>query len=127
MPRCNTICCLCRRRCCRRCCCRLLPTAFCPAPLLLIPSFKEAEKVLELEMKEAVPEQNLLIQSWLGGRRGSGAPGESDGVVEGLLFATAADGDPEELVAAFDRLAAWVDNSLEIYKVRQADGVFCWA
>ncbi|KAL4432555.1 hypothetical protein ABPG77_000492 [Micractinium sp. CCAP 211/92] len=79
-------------------------------------NFKEAEKVLELEMKEAVPEQNLLIQSWLGGRRGSGAPGESDGVVEGLLFATAADGDPEELVAAFDRLAAWVDNSLEIYK-----------
>lgn len=70
-------------------------------------------------MKEAVPEQDLLIQSWLGGRRGGGAAGESDGVVEGLLFATAADGDPEELVAAFDRLAAWVDNSLDIYKVRR--------
>lgn len=73
-------------------------------------------------MKEAVPEQNLLIQSWLGGRRGSAA-GESDGVVEGLLFATAADGDPEELVAAFDRLAAWVDNSLDIYKVHCCWGV----
>jgi transcription initiation factor TFIID subunit 5 len=80
-------------------------------------SFKEAEKVLELEMKEAVPQQELLLQHWLGpGRGGAALAGESDGVVEGLLFATAGGGDPAELVLAFDRLAAWVDRSLDLYR-----------
>lgn len=64
-------------------------------------------------MKEAVPAGDLLVQSWLGGRAGGGRTG----VEEGLLFATAAGGDPAELVAAFDRLAAWVDRSLDLYKV----------
>lgn len=52
---------------------------------------------------------------------GSSAPclrAGGDGVVEGLLFATAGEGDPAELVQAFDRLAAWVDRSLDLYKVR---------
>ena len=62
-------------------------------------------------MKEAVPAGELLVQSWLGG------PQKATGVEEGLLFATAAGGDPGELVAAFDRLAAWVDRSLDLYKV----------
>ncbi|KAI3425901.1 hypothetical protein D9Q98_007874 [Chlorella vulgaris] len=72
-------------------------------------NFKEAEKVLELEIKESVPATDQLAQSWLG-------RGGEEGVVEGLLFATSAEGDPAELVAAFDRLAAWVDNSLDLYK-----------
>ena len=71
-------------------------------------------------MKEAVPQQELLMQHWLGpprGGAGGAAPaGESDGVVGGLLFATAGGGDPGELVLAFDRLAAWVDRSLDLYR-----------
>ncbi|EFN55699.1 hypothetical protein CHLNCDRAFT_133982 [Chlorella variabilis] len=70
-------------------------------------NFKEAEKVLELEMKESIPAGELLVQSWLGWG--------GEGVEERLLFATAGEGDPAELVQAFDRLAAWVDNSLDIY------------
>lgn len=74
-------------------------------------SFKEAEKVLQLEMKEAVPEQEVLVQSWLG-------QGQGEAVVERLLFATAGGGDPAELAAGFERLATWVDNSLDLYKAR---------
>lgn len=81
---------------------------------LLWCSFKEAEKVLELEMKESIPAGELLVQSWLGWG--------GEGVEERLLFATAGEGDPAELVQAFDRLAAWVDNSLDIYNVGAAAG-----
>lgn len=58
-------------------------------------------------MKASVPVGELLVQHWLGG-------GE-----EGILFATAGEGDPACLVQAFDRLAAWVDHSLDLYKVRE--------
>lgn len=71
--------------------------------------------MLELEIKESVPATDQLAQSWLG-------RGGEEGVVEGLLFATSAEGDPAELVAAFDRLAAWVDNSLDLYKVSEWSG-----
>jgi hypothetical protein len=81
----------------------------CP-PRVFPRSFKEAEKVLQLEMKEAVPEQEVLVQSWLG-------QGQGEAVVERLLFATAGGGDPAELAASFERLATWVDNSLDLYKV----------
>jgi len=50
----------------------------------------EAEKVLELEMKESAPTGEVIAQQWLGGRGG-------EGVEEGLLFATAGEGDPAEL------------------------------
>lgn len=79
-------------------------------------------------MKEATPAGELLVQSWLGPRGGGGgAAGEADGVVEGVLFATAGGNDPEELVASFDRLAAWVDHSLDLYKVCVVwAGAECW-
>ncbi|KAG1654193.1 hypothetical protein FOA52_004568 [Chlamydomonas sp. UWO 241] len=38
------------------------------------------------------------------------------GVVEQLVCGFAADGDPQLYVDAFDRLASWVDNSLDIYR-----------
>ena len=62
-----------------------------PGTLPLLCSFKEAEKVLELEMKEAAPTGEVIAQQWLGGRGG-------EGVEEGLLFATAGEGDPAGLV-----------------------------
>lgn len=123
-------------------------------------------------MKEAAPTGEVIAQQWLGSRGG-------EGVEEGLLFATAGEGDPAGLVQvrgtlwlllamhacygsgchdhathsrqclrlqqtcmasfqeahafvalrhaaisnpcpapqAFDRFAAWVDNSLDLYKV----------
>ena len=39
------------------------------------------------------------------------------GIVEDLIFYLVADNDPEQYVVAYDRLAAWVDNSLDIYQV----------
>lgn len=51
--------------------------------------------MLELEMKEAAPTGQVIAQQWLSGRGG-------EGVEEGLLFATAAEGDPGELVQVRD-------------------------
>lgn len=38
------------------------------------------------------------------------------GIVQNLLFYNAADNDPEQYLVSFDRLAAWVDNSLDMFK-----------
>lgn len=39
------------------------------------------------------------------------------GIVEDLLLYLVADNDPEQYVKAFDRLASWVDHSLDLYQV----------
>ena len=36
-----------------------------------------------------------------------------------LLLFNVADGDTQRFLEEFDRLTAWVDNSLDMYKVRQ--------
>ena len=39
------------------------------------------------------------------------------GIVEDLLFYLVADNDTRQYVIGFDRLTAWVDNSLDAYQV----------
>jgi hypothetical protein len=39
-----------------------------------------------------------------------------------LLLFNVADGDTRRFLEEFDRLTAWVDNSLDMYKVRQLNG-----
>ena len=63
--------------------------------------------MLQLEIKEAGAEEMALAQLL----------DSEDGVVENLLFSTAAEGDPAAYAAAYDRLAAWVDSSLDLYRV----------
>ena len=46
------------------------------------------------------------------------------GVVENLVLAFDADSDPKAYAESFDRLAAWVDNSLDVYRVRSRVVVF---
>lgn len=43
---------------------------------------------------------------------------EERAVFEDVLLYNVADGDPERYTQEFDRLAAWADNSLDMYKVR---------
>ena len=38
-----------------------------------------------------------------------------------LLLFNVADGDTRRFLEEFDRLTAWVDNCLDMYKVRQLD------
>lgn len=40
------------------------------------------------------------------------------GLVSDLLFYLVAEGDSAHLAKSFDRLAAWVDTSLDMYRVR---------
>ncbi|GAB4823536.1 hypothetical protein N2152v2_010582 [Parachlorella kessleri] len=68
--------------------------------------FSEAEKVLQLELKEQGA-QPMALQHLLD---------SEDGVIENLLFNTEADGEPAAYLRAFDRLATWVDNSLDLYR-----------
>lgn len=75
-------------------------------------SFTEAERVLQLEIKEAGA-QDMALQQLLD---------SEDGVIENLLFSTVADGDLAAYVHAYDRLAAWVDSSLDLYRVRRGRG-----
>ena len=42
-----------------------------------------------------------------------------------LLLFNVADGDTRRFLQEFDRLTAWVDNSLDMYKVRQLSPVRC--
>ena len=44
--------------------------------------------------------------------------GGTNGLVENLLFYLVADSEPEQYIVAFDALAAWVDNALDMYRVR---------
>lgn len=41
----------------------------------------------------------------------------SNGVIENMLYSLA-DQDPRQYADSFQRLAAWVDNSLDLYRVR---------
>ncbi len=63
--------------------------------------------MLQLELKEAGA-GDMALQHLLD---------SEDGVIENLLFSTAAEGEPTAYLQAFDRLAAWVDNSLDLYRV----------
>ncbi len=47
----------------------------------------------------------------------SGAEPADPGVFEDLLLFNVADGNTRRFLEEFDRLAAWVDGSLELYKV----------
>ena len=40
---------------------------------------------------------------------------------EDLLLFNIADGDTKRFLEEFDRLASWVDNSLDLYKVLRVD------
>ena len=44
-------------------------------------------------------------------------PNAASGIVEDLLYFLTADDDPSRYALGFDRLATWVDNSLDQYKV----------
>ena len=41
----------------------------------------------------------------------------SNGIIENMLYSLA-DQDPRQYADSFQRLAAWVDNSLDLYRVR---------
>ena len=42
----------------------------------------------------------------------------SNGIVENVLYSLV-DQDPRQYATSFHRLAAWVDNSLDLYRVRK--------
>ena len=63
--------------------------------------------MLQLELKEQGA-QPMALQHLLD---------SEDGVIENLLFNTEAEGKPAAYLQAFDRLATWVDNSLDLYRV----------
>lgn len=42
---------------------------------------------------------------------------DSDNALDDLLFSYAAESDPQRFVESFDQLVAWVDSSLDLYKV----------
>ena len=44
----------------------------------------------------------------------------SNGIVENVLYSLA-DQDPKQYAESFQTLAAWVDNSLDLYRVRKTD------
>lgn len=64
--------------------------------------------MLQLEIREAGGAEEMALQQLLDAE---------DGVVENLLFSTEAEGEPAAYVAGYDRLAAWVDASLDLYRV----------
>eukprot|EP00887_Chlorella_sp_A99_P008015 scaffold12.g8015.t1 len=72
-------------------------------------NFTEAGKVLELEIRESrsTGTAAMALQHWLD---------VDSGVVDNLVFGAAAEGDPAAYVQSFERLAAWVDGSLDLYK-----------
>lgn len=45
------------------------------------------------------------------------------GIVEDLLFYLVAENDTQQYLVAFDRLTAWVDNSLDAYQVLRKCGL----
>jgi len=73
----------------------------------------EALKVLELELAAKGQEHGAAaITSVLGD--------VGDVSVEGVLLATAGDGDPAAYVTEYSKLHTWVDRSLDIYRVRRS-------
>lgn len=47
---------------------------------------------------------------------------DSDNALDDLLFSYAAENDPQRFVDSFDQLVAWVDSSLDLYKVCKSFG-----
>ncbi len=80
-------------------------------------SFKEAQQAFKKE-------------SYVNEQEGMAASLDSErGFVDNLLYHAAADADPGRYLRDYDRLAVWVDNCLDMYKV--GGGVhggwcYCW-
>jgi hypothetical protein len=70
--------------------------------------FSEAEKVLQLELEASAPPQDMSLHQWV--------LTDAD-LVPNILLAATADGDPAAYVSSFEKLAGWVDGSLDLYKV----------
>lgn len=71
----------------------------------------ESLKVLELELAAKGQERGAAAITSVLGDTG-------DVSVEGLLLATAADGDPAAYVTEYSKLHTWVHGSLDVYRVR---------
>lgn len=70
--------------------------------------YKEAQRALEKEVGPQEKDEMSLAHRLE----------TTKGVVQQLVENFAAEGDPQLYVDAYDRLVSWVDNALDIYRVR---------
>lgn len=74
--------------------------------------------------QRALHSESAALQGEAGAMAASLAPQRDPerGLVSDLLFYLVAEGDAGHCAKSFDRLAAWVDTSLDMYRVRFAPG-----